>query len=189
MASYRIALIPGDGVGGEITDEAVRVLDTASDIHSFDMTTETFDWSCDRYLEVGSMMPDDALETLSEFDAIFLGCIGDAAKVADHISLQMLLTIRKGFDQYVNLRPIKLYPGVYSPIETANPDTVDILVIRENTEGEYSSNGGIFKRGTPDAVALQTGHRAQGVRLRRPGDQLHQVERPQLLDGVLGRGV
>ncbi len=157
MASYRIALIPGDGVGGEITEEAVRVLEAAADIHSFDVSTETFDWSCDRYLEVGAMMPEDALETLSGFDSIFLGCIGDANKVDDHISLQMLLAIRKGFDQYVNLRPIKLYPGVYSPISTANPETVDILVIRENTEGEYSSNGGIFKRGTPDAVALQTG--------------------------------
>ena len=154
MASYRIALIPGDGVGGEITEEAVRVLDAAADIHGFEVSTETYDWSCDRYLEVGSMMPEDALETLSEFDSIFLGCIGDANKVADHISLQMLLAIRKGFDQYVNLRPIKLYPGVYSPIETASPETVDILVIRENTEGEYSSNGGIFKRGTADAVAV-----------------------------------
>jgi tartrate dehydrogenase len=157
MATYAIALIPGDGVGGEITDEAVRVLDAAADIHGFEVSTASYDWSCDRYLELGSMMPENALEILSEFDSIFLGCIGDANKVADHISLQMLLTIRKGFDQYVNLRPIKLYPGVYSPIETANPETVDILVIRENTEGEYSSNGGIFKRGTPDAVALQTG--------------------------------
>ena len=157
MATYRIALIPGDGVGGEITDEAVRVLDAAADIHGFEVSTDSYDWSCDRYLAVGSMMPENALEILSDFDSIFLGCIGDANKVADHISLQMLLTIRKGFDQYVNLRPIKLYPGVYSPIETASPETVDILVIRENTEGEYSSNGGIFKRGTPDAVALQTG--------------------------------
>lgn len=157
MTSYRIALIPGDGVGGEITEEAVRVLDAAADIHGFDVDTELFDWSCDRYLEQGAMMPDNALETLSGFDSIFLGCIGDANKVPDHISLQMLLKIRKGFDQYVNLRPIKLYPGVSSPISTATPETVDMLVIRENTEGEYSSNGGFFKRGTPDAFALQTG--------------------------------
>jgi tartrate dehydrogenase/decarboxylase/D-malate dehydrogenase len=157
MKAYRIALIPGDGVGNELTEEAVRILDTAADIHGFEVSTDTFDWSCDYYLQHGEMMPENALETLSDFDAIFLGCIGDAAKVDDHISLTMLLRIRKGFDQYVNLRPIKLYPGVYSPIATANPETVDILVIRENTEGEYSSNGGIFKRGTPDAVALQTG--------------------------------
>ena len=157
MASYQIALIPGDGVGAEITEEALRVLDAAADIHGFEVATESFDWSCDRYLEKGEMMPASALETLSAFDSIFLGCIGDANKVDDHVSLTMLLAIRKGFDQYVNLRPIKLYPGVYSPIATATPETVDILVIRENTEGEYSSNGGIFKRGTPDAVALQTG--------------------------------
>jgi len=103
------------------------------------------------------MMPENALDTLARFDSIFLGCIGDANKVADHVSLQMLLKIRKGFDQYVNLRPIKLYPGVSSPISTATPETVDMLVIRENTEGEYSGKGGFFKRGTPDAFALQTG--------------------------------
>lgn len=157
MNSYRIAVIPGDGVGAEISEEAVRVLDAAAEIHGFEVETETFDWSCDRYLELGEMMPEDALETLGAFDAIFLGCIGDAAKVADDVSLMMLLAIRKGFDQYVNLRPIKLYPGVETPIRTATPETVDMLVIRENTEGEYSHNGGFFKRGTPDAFALQTG--------------------------------
>jgi len=157
MKSYRIALIPGDGVGAEVSDEAMRVLSVASDIDGIDVSTEHFDWSCDRYLETGEMMPDDALDILSGFDAIFLGCIGDASKVEDHISLQMLLTIRKGFDQYVNLRPIKLYPGVSSLVATATPESVDMLVVRENTEGEYASSGGFFKRGTPDAFALQTG--------------------------------
>jgi tartrate dehydrogenase len=157
MSTYRIAIIPGDGVGAEIADEATRILHTAADLHGFDVETQSFEWSCDYYLQHGVMMPEDALDTLAPFDAIFLGCIGDAAKVADHISLEMLLTIRKGFDQYVNLRPIKLYPGVATPIRTATPETVDILVIRENTEGEYSHSGGFFKRGTPDAFALQTG--------------------------------
>ncbi len=157
MSQYRIAVIPGDGVGAEVAEEAERILITAADLHGFEVETETFDWSCDRYLEVGRMMPDDALETLDGFDAIFLGCIGDANKVPDHLSLEALLTIRKGFDQYVNLRPIKLYPGVETPIRTATPESVDILVIRENTEGEYSHNGGFFKVGTPDAFALQTG--------------------------------
>jgi tartrate dehydrogenase/decarboxylase/D-malate dehydrogenase len=157
MRSYRIALIPGDGVGVEISEEAVRVLSATADIDGIDLSTERFDWSCDRYLETGEMMPEDALDTLNEFDAIFLGCIGDANKVEDHVSLQMLLTIRKGFDQYVNLRPIKLYPGVTSLVSTATPETVDMLVVRENTEGEYASSGGFFKRGTPDAFALQTG--------------------------------
>jgi tartrate dehydrogenase len=157
MPSYRIAIVPGDGVGREVADEAVRILTTAGEIHGFSVETETFDWSCDRYLAVGAMMPEDALATLAQFDSIFLGCIGDANKVPDHVSLTALLTIRKGFDQYVNLRPIKLYPGVSTPIRTATPETVNMLVIRENTEGEYSNSGGFFKRGTKDAFALQTG--------------------------------
>ncbi|MBF8270064.1 MAG: Tartrate dehydrogenase, partial [Gammaproteobacteria bacterium] len=95
------------------------------------------------------------LDVLKGCDAIFLGCIGDAAKVPDHISLTLLLQIRKGFDQYVNLRPIQLYPGVDTPIRTATPATVDMVVIRENTEGEYSSMGGFFKLGTPDGFAIQ----------------------------------
>ena len=102
-------------------------------------------------------MPADALDTLSRFDAIFLGCIGDANKMPDHLSLTMLLDIRKGFDQYVNLRPIRLYPGVATPLRTATPETVDFAVVRENTEGEYSRIGGIFRPDSPDGVAIQTG--------------------------------
>ncbi len=157
MADYRLAVIPGDGVGPEIAQEAMRVAEATSRTYGFGVEFDLFDWSCDRYLERGEMMPDDALDTLRGFDAIFLGCIGDAAKVPDHISLQALLRIRKGFDQYVNLRPIKLYPGVATPVTTATPETLDILVVRENTEGEYSGVGGVFKEGTPDAFALQTG--------------------------------
>lgn len=157
MRTHRIAVIPGDGVGPEVATEATAVVETAAREHGFEVEFETFDWGCDRYLEVGAMMPDDALETLSGFDAIFLGCIGDAAKVPDHISLEALLQIRKGFDQYVNLRPIRLYEGVPTPVTTASADNLDILVVRENTEGEYSAIGGMFKEGTADAFALQTG--------------------------------
>jgi len=157
MTGHRVAVIPGDGVGTEVAAEAVRVLEAAASRFGFDLETETFAWGCDWYLERGEMMPEDALATLSGFDAIFLGCIGDAAKVPDDVSLTMLLGIRKGFDQYVNLRPIRLYPGVSTPIVTARPDTVDMVVVRENTEGEYSRLGGIFKGGTPDGFALQTG--------------------------------
>jgi len=157
VADYRLAVIPGDGVGPEVAQEAMRVAEATSRTYGFGVEFDLFDWSCDRYLERGEMMPDDALDTLRGFDAIFLGCIGDAAKVPDHISLQALLRIRKGFDQYVNLRPIKLYPGVATPVTTATPETLDILVVRENTEGEYSGVGGVFKEGTPDAFALQTG--------------------------------
>jgi tartrate dehydrogenase/decarboxylase/D-malate dehydrogenase len=157
MSSYRIAVIPGDGVGEEVALEATKVLKAAADKYGFQVETENFDWGCDYYLKHGMMMPRNVLEILKAFDAIFLGCIGDANKVPDHISLILLLTIRKGFDQYINLRPIKLYPGVDSPVKTATPETVDMAVIRENTEGEYSGAGGFFKRGTPDAFAVQTG--------------------------------
>jgi len=156
-ASYDFAIIPGDGVGSEISDAAGGVLSAAATRFGFEANSEKYDWGCDRLLESGAMMPADALETLRDFDAIFLGSIGDSSKVPDDVSLEMLLAIRTGFDQYVNLRPIKLYPGVPTPVTTASPDTVDMVVIRENTEGEYARMGGIFKRGTPDAVALQTG--------------------------------
>jgi len=156
MSSYRIAIIPGDGVGNEVAVEATKILRAVADKHEFNVETENFNWGCDYYLKNGMMMPHNALEMLQEFDAIFLGCIGDSNKVPDHISLILLLTIRKGFDQYINLRPIKLHPGVESPIKTATHETVNMVIIRENTEGEYSGAGGFFKRGTPDAFALQT---------------------------------
>ncbi len=111
MKTYNIAIIPGDGIGKEVTQEAVKVLMAVSKKHGFGIKTENFDWSCDYYLKHGEMGPENVLDILKGFDAIFLGCIGDANKVPDHISLTLLLKIRKGFDQYVNLRPIKLYPG------------------------------------------------------------------------------
>lgn len=156
MKSYSIAIISGDGVGKEVTNEAIKVLSAVSTKHGFNVKMYFFDWGCDYYLRHGRMMPEEILDTLKSFDAIFLGCIGDAKKVPDHISLTLLLTIRKGFDQYVNLRPIKLYPGVDTPIRTAKPERIDLVVVRENTEGEYAGIGGFFKVGTKDAFAVQT---------------------------------
>ena len=156
MGQYKIAIIPGDGVGPEVSREATRVADAAVAGSESRLEWEWFDWGCDYYLRHGEMMPADALELLSGFDAIFLGCIGDTSKVPDHISLQLLLTIRKGFDQYVNLRPIYLYEGVDTPLKTAVPGAVDLVVVRENVEGEYSQMGGRFKVGTEDETALQT---------------------------------
>ena len=156
MKSYDIAIIPGDGVGTEVADEAIKILQATAQKYEFSVKIESFNWSCDYYLKHGKMMPDDALETLKDFDALFLGCVGDINKVPDHISLILILSIRKSFDQYVNLRPIKLYPGIDTPIKGATPETVDMVVIRENTEGEYSGTGGFLKMGTPDAVATQT---------------------------------
>ena len=189
MSGYRVAIIPGDGVGAEIATEAIRVLDVAAKRFGFDLETETFNWGCDWYLERGAMMPEDALATLSAFDAIFLGCIGDANKVPDDVSLTMLLGIRKGFDQYVNLRPIHLYPGVDTPIATARPDTVNMVVVRENTEGEYSRLGGMFKVGTPDGFALQTGVFTQKgcERVIRYGFDLARDRRKLGSSGAVGR--
>ena len=148
MNEYRIAVIPGDGVGPEIAVEAERITKAAAGKYGFGVEFETFDWSCDRYVEHGEMMPDDALETLQPFDAIFLGCIGDAAKVPDHISLAALLRIRKGFDQYVNLRPIKLYPGVETPVSTATPDTASPTSFRatESIAASTSTTTRSFRR-------------------------------------------
>ncbi len=158
MNHYSIALIPGDGVGPEICTEAERILDVVTEKYGAVFERQTFDWSCDYYLKHGKMMPDDVLETLRPFDAILLACIGDANKVSDHISLTLLLTIRKGFEQYVNLRPIRLYPGVYSPVKGVTPESLDMVVVRENTEGEYAGAGGFFKMGSPDGFATQTGY-------------------------------
>lgn len=156
MKTYNIAVIPGDGIGKEVTREGIKVLNAVSEKHGAKIEIENFDWGCDYYLKHGEMGPENILDTLKGFDALFLGCIGDANKVPDHVSLTLLLKIRKGFDQYVNLRPIKLYPGIETPIRTAKPDTVDLVVVRENTEGEYAGAGGFFKLGTPDASAIQT---------------------------------
>jgi len=153
---YGIAIIPGDGVGPEVSKEAVKVVTEATRGSNISFDFEWFDWGCDFHLSHGIMMPTDALDILSGFDAIFLGCIGDADKVPDHISLTLLLQIRKGFDQYVNLRPIYLYDGVDTPLKSVRQGSIDLIVVRENTEGEYSQVGGRFKKGSPDEIAIQT---------------------------------
>jgi tartrate dehydrogenase/decarboxylase/D-malate dehydrogenase len=157
MRKFQLAMIPGDGVGPEIAKEAERILDAISKKYSIAFKMTSFDWSCDYYLNNGEMMPESALEILAPFDAIFLGCIGDASKVPDHVSLTMLLKIRKGFEQYVNLRPIKIFPGVESPVKGVTTENLDMIVVRENTEGEYSGTGGFHKFGQPDGFACQTG--------------------------------
>jgi tartrate dehydrogenase/decarboxylase/D-malate dehydrogenase len=154
---YRLAVIPGDGVGTEVCREAVKVGQEAAKSSGVALQLEWFDWGCDHYLKYGKMMPEEGLDILSKFDGIFLGCVGDASLVPDHVSLGLLLTIRKGFDQYVNLRPIFLYEGVPTMLKKAVPGAVDLVVVRENVEGEYAQIGGRFKRGTPDEVAIQSG--------------------------------
>jgi tartrate dehydrogenase/decarboxylase/D-malate dehydrogenase len=156
MKEYTIAVIPGDGVGVEVSKEAIKVAEAAVRGSKVRLSWKRFDWGCDYYLKHGRMMPEDVLDVLSGFDAIFLGCIGDASKVPDHISLQLLLTIRKGFDQYINLRPIYLYEGVETQLKKALPGSVDLVVVRENVEGEYAQVGGRFKTGTTEETAIQT---------------------------------
>ena len=154
MSEYRIAVIPGDGVGPEISKAATKVADAAVGQGNVHLTWHWFDWGCDYYLKHNMMMPRDGLDILSSFDAIFLGCIGDASKVPDHISLGLLLSIRKGFQQYINLRPIYLYDGVETQLKTAG--AIDLVVVRENVEGEYAQIGGRLNRASPDEVAIQT---------------------------------
>src|SRR5215210_1911636 len=150
----RIAVIGGDGIGPEVVGAGIRVLEAASEVDpSVELAFTEFPWSCGYYLEHGRMMPDDGLETLEDFDAIYLGAVGWPT-VPDHVSLWgLLLPIRRGFDQYVNLRPARLLRGVESPL--ANPGSLDLTVVRANTEGEYSDSGGRMFEGTPREIVVQ----------------------------------
>ncbi len=154
MKSYSIALIPGDGIGGSVTDAAWQVMQAAAGRNGFALEGTHFPWSCAYYRETGAMMPADGLETLRGFDAIFLGAVGWPAEVPDSVSLHgLLLPIRKAFVQYANIRPHRLLPGVDGPLRSRG---FDILCIRENTEGEYSGAGGRVHSGTRDEVAVET---------------------------------
>ncbi|MBA3250841.1 MAG: tartrate dehydrogenase [Geodermatophilaceae bacterium] len=152
---YRIASIPGDGIGVEVCTAARAVLDRAASLHGFALAWTEFDWSCQRYLDNGAMMPAEGLDRLREHDAVFLGAVGFPG-VPDHVSLWgLLIPIRRAFDQYVNLRPVRLLPGVPSPLAGRGPEDVDLVVVRENSEGEYSQIGGRHGAG-PEEFAVQT---------------------------------
>ena len=153
MTTHKIALIPGDGIGVDVTEATMQVLTAAAAKHDFTLETRTFPWSCAYYLETGAMMPEDGIETLRGFDAIYLGAVGWPETVPDSVSLHgLLLPIRKAFVQYANIRPHKLLPGVTGPLRA---EGFDILCIRENTEGEYSGAGGRVHVGTPNEVATE----------------------------------
>ena len=156
MTNHRIALIPGDGIDAEVLPPARQVLDTLGRRHGIDFTYTSYDdWSCERYLREGAMMPEDGLEQLWGKDAILLGAVGYPG-VPDHISLWgLLIPIRRTFRQYVNLRPIRVFAGVESPVRGAVAGEVDFVVVRENVEGEYSEIGGRMNRGFPDELAVQ----------------------------------
>jgi tartrate dehydrogenase/decarboxylase/D-malate dehydrogenase len=157
MKTYRISVIPGDGVGREVVPEGLKAVRAAAEVTgAFDIRTVEYPWSCQYYAETGRMMDDDALERLQDSDAIYLGAIGFPG-VPDHVSLwQMLLPIRQRFDLYVNLRPIRLLPGIQGPLRDRGPEDIDFVCVRENTEGEYCGVGGRIRVGTPDEVVTQT---------------------------------
>ncbi len=153
--AYRVALIPGDGIGLEVIPEGVRVLKELSNRFSFEVEFTEFPYSCQHCFEHGVMMPEDGIERLRPFDAILLGAVG-LPKVPDHVSLWgLLIPIRRSFDQYVNLRPVRLLPGIRSPLAGRTAGDIDFVIIRENTEGEYSQIGGRLYQGTEREVAVQ----------------------------------
>ena len=155
MKTYRIASIPGDGIGHEVVPEGQRVLDAAGRKHDFALNWDPLPWSCRYYAETGRMMPEDGLERIRSHEAIFLGAVGWPG-VPDHISLWgLLIPIRRQFRQYANLRPVRLMPGVRSPLRDRTPAEIDFYIVRENNEGEYSSIGGRIYQGTDDEMALQ----------------------------------
>ena len=146
--AHRIAVVPGDGIGKETVPEALKVLDAAARRFGFELEFAHYDWSCETYKKTGAMMPADGMERLAQSDSILLGAVG-WPDVPDHISLWgLLIPIRRGFDQYVNLRPCKLMPGVRTPLAGRTEADIDFYVVRENTEGEYSSVGGRMFEGT-----------------------------------------
>jgi len=154
---YKIAVIPGDGIGKEVMPEGVRVIQAAANEFDIALQWDWFDFaSADYYLAHGKMMPDDWFETLKQYDAIYFGAVGWPDVVPDHISLwDSLLQFRREFDQYVNLRPCRLMPGVKAPLADRKPGDIDFWVVRENTEGEYSSVGGKMFPGTDREIVMQ----------------------------------
>ena len=158
MKTYNIAVIGGDGIGPEVIAEGVKVLNAVATLDgSFAFHFTHYPWGCEYYLKNGRMMPEDGMEQLAKADAIFLGAVG-APGVPDHISLwDLLLTIRKGFDQYVNLRPVKLLNGAPCPLKDVAAEDIDMLFIRENSEGEYAGSGSWLYKGKPNEVVIQNG--------------------------------
>jgi tartrate dehydrogenase/decarboxylase/D-malate dehydrogenase len=152
---HRVAVVPGDGIGREVTAAAIEVLDAAGRAHGFALDLTEHSWGCDYFVETGRMMPPAGIEELRDSDAILLGAVG-RPDVPDHISLWgLLIPIRRTFRQYVNLRPVRLWPGIDSPLRDVSPADVDMVIVRENVEGEYSEIGGRMNQGTDDELAIQ----------------------------------
>ncbi|MCX8036777.1 MAG: 3-isopropylmalate dehydrogenase [Candidatus Sumerlaeia bacterium] len=153
--TYNIAVIGGDGTGPEVTREAVKVLNAAAAKFGFKLAMTDYDFGGDRYLRTGEVLPDSAVDELRKYDAILLGAIGHPDVKPGILEKGILLRLRFELDQYINLRPVKLYPGVDCPLKDKTPEDIDFVVVRENTEGLYTGSGGFLKKGTPDEIALQ----------------------------------
>ena len=157
MKEYNIASISGDGIGKEVVPEGIKILKEAAQKHQFKINFTEYDFaSCDYYEKNGKMLPDNWKEKLGKHDAIFFGAVGMPDQVPDHISLWgSLLQFRREFDQYINLRPVKLFPGIDPPLANKKPGDIDMLIVRENTEGEYSSVGGRMFKDTEREIVIQ----------------------------------
>lgn len=183
MKTYKIAVYPGDGIGPEVTVQAVRVLrawEKTQTAWSLDLTE--FPWGVEYYRRTGRVVPEDFLDLLRPFDAILLGAVGWPAELPDHVTLAPLVTLRQRFDQYACVRPARLFPGLRSLLADKGPRDVDLVVVRENSEGEYVDNGGRIRRGTPDEYAVQTAiHTRRGIeRVLRFGYELARQRRRHL---------
>lgn len=155
MSTYKIGVIPGDGTGPEVITEGVKVLNAASDRFGFELDFTWYDYGGERYLRTGEVLPEGAVEDLKQYKAIYLGAIGHPNVKPGILEKGILLALRFALDQYINLRPIILYPGVDTPLKDKGPEDIDFVVVRENTEGLYAGAGGVLKKDTPDEVAVQ----------------------------------
>lgn len=153
--TYKIGVIPGDGIGAEIIKEGMKVVQAASVRFGFKIETVNYDFGGDRYLKTGETLPDSAIEEFRKLDTIYLGAVGHPDVAPGILEKEILLRIRFELDQYINLRPVKLYPGVWHPLKDKGPEHIDYVVVRENTEGAYSGIGGSVKKGTKDEIATQ----------------------------------
>ncbi len=155
MTTYKIAVIPGDGTGPEVITEGVKVIEAAAAKYGFSLDMTWYDYGGDRYLKTGEVLPEGAVEDLKQYKAIYLGAIGHPDVKPGILEKGILLALRFALDQYINLRPVILYPGVETPLKDKGPEDIDYVVVRENTEGLYAGAGGCLKKGTPDEVAVQ----------------------------------
>lgn len=180
MNTYKIVLYPGDGIGQEVVPETVRILEAVAKSGGFTVEFTSVPWGADYHDEHGVVAPEDYLEQLRPFDAIFLGAVGHPERLPDHVTLAPLVTLRQTFDQYVCMRPARLYDGVQSPLRDA--PKIDLVVLRENSEGEYLPIGGHYRRGRSDEIAVQTAvHSRRGIeRILKFGFELARKRRRRL---------